>query len=61
MFTWNRKNPDSAILLNYNDDDYTQGYGQSKQTFRALTRDDFLKPYISDNDFRSYNDDNDIG
>ena len=29
--------PDSAILLNYDDDDYSQGYGLIKEAFRALT------------------------
>ena len=29
------KYPDSGILLNYDDDDYNQGYGQIKETFRA--------------------------
>ena len=38
-----------------------QGYGQIKEALRALTKDDILKPYISDNDFRSSNDDDDIG
>ena len=52
---------DSAILLNYNDDDYSQGYGIIKQTFEALTKDDILEPYISDNDFRSSNDGHNIG
>ena len=47
------KYPDNSILLNYNDDDYNQGYGQIKEAFRALTKDDILQPYISDNDFRS--------
>ena len=37
------KYPDSAILLNYDDDDYSQGYEQIKQAFRALTKDDILK------------------
>ena len=55
------KYPDSAILLNYNDDDYNQGYGQIKEAFKALTKDDILEPYISDNDFRSSNNNNDIG
>ena len=27
------KNPDSATLFNYNDDDYSQGYGQIKRSF----------------------------
>ena len=28
---------------------------------RALTKDDILKPYVSEHDFRASNDDNDIG
>ena len=55
------KYPDSAILLNYNDDDYSQGYGLIKQAFKDLTKHDTLEPYISDNDFRSSNDGNNIG
>ena len=47
--------PDSDILLNYNDSFYAQGYGQFKEAFRALRKDDILKPYISDQDFRSTN------
>ena len=53
--------PDSAILLNYDDDDYSQDYGQIKEAFRALTKDDILKPYITEDDFRSSNNGNDIG
>ena len=54
--------PDSDILLNYDDDDdYSQGYGQIKEAFRALTKDDILKPYISDDVFRSSNEGNNIG
>ena len=53
--------PDSGILLNYNDDNYSQGYGQVKEAFKALTKDNFLQPYISDDDFRSSNNDNNIG
>ena len=30
--------PDSGILLNYDDDDYNQGYGQIKEAFTALTK-----------------------
>ena len=55
------KYPDSSILLNYDNDDYNQGYGQIKEAFRALTKDDILIPYISDHDFRSSNNNNDIG
>ena len=53
--------PDSAILLNYDDDDYSQGYGQIKEAVRSLTKDDILKPYISEDDFRSSNEGNIIG
>ena len=42
-------------MLNYNDDDYSQGYNQIKEAFKALTKDDILQPYISDDDFRSSN------
>ena len=52
---------DSAILLNYEDDDYSQGYGQIKEAFRALTKDDILKPYISEDDFRSSDEGINIG
>ena len=45
------KYPDSAILLNYNDDDYSQGYRRIKEAFRALAFDDVLKPFISYHDF----------
>ena len=53
--------PDSAILKNHDDDDYCQGYGLIKEAFRGLTKDDILKPYISEDDFRSSNEGNDIG
>ena len=55
------KYPDSGILLNYNHDDYSQGYGQLKEAFKALTKDNLLQPYISDADFRSNNDGDNIG
>ena len=55
------KYPDSGILLNYNDDNYSQGYGQIKQAFKALTKDNLLQQYISDADFRSSNDGNNFG
>ena len=54
------KYPDSGVLLNYNDDDYSQGYGQIKEAFKALTKDNILQPYISEHDFRSSNGVNDI-
>ena len=49
------KYPDTGILLNYDDDDYSQGYHQIKEAFRALTKDDILQPYISEEDFRTSN------
>ena len=53
--------PDTAIFLNYDDNEYNQGYGQIKEAFNALTKGNILQPYISGHDFRSSNDDNDIG
>ena len=47
------KYPDAGISLNYDDDKYAQGYRQIKEAFRALTKDDILQPYISEEDFRS--------
>ena len=52
---------DNAILLNYDDDYYSQGYGQIKEAFKALTKDNILRPYISEDDFRSDNNGNNIG
>ena len=43
------------------DDDYSQGYGLIKETFKAITKDDILKPYITEDDFRSSNEGNNIG
>ena len=53
--------PDTGILLNYDDDNYSEGYGQIKETFRSPTQDSILQPYISENDFRSSNEANNIG
>ena len=47
------KYPDAGILLNYDDDDYSQGYHQIKEAFKALARDNILQPYISDDNFRT--------
>ena len=55
------KYPDNSILLNYNDDNYSQGYGQVKGAYKALTKDDILQPYITEGDFRSSNDGDIIG
>ena len=49
------KYPDAGILLNYDDDDYSQGYHQIKEAFKALTKDDILRPYMSEQDFKSSN------
>ena len=56
-----KRYPDSGILLNYDDDYYSQGYGQIKEAFKALTKDETLQPYISEDDFRSSNEGNNIG
>ena len=53
--------PDSAILLIYDVDDYSQGYGQIEEAFRALTKDDILQTHISEDEFRSSNERNKIG
>ena len=45
--------PDKSLLLNYAHDIYCQGYGKIKEAFRALTKDDILQPYISEDDFGS--------
>ena len=47
-----RKYPDGAISVNYNDDDYSQGYGQINEASEALTKDHILQPYITENDSR---------
>ena len=53
--------PDSGILLNYDTGDYSQGYGQIKESFKALTKDEIFKPYITEDDFRSSNEGYNIG
>ena len=35
---------DNGLLLDYKDDKYSQGYGQIKEAFKALTQDDILQP-----------------
>ena len=49
------KYPDAGIILKNTDDDYSQGYHQIKEAFKALTKYDKLQPYISEEDFRSSN------
>ena len=48
-------------MLSYNDDDCSQGYGQIKEAFRAVTKDDILKPYLSEHDSGSSSDGDNIG
>ena len=47
------KYPDAAILLNYINDVYSQGYAQIEERFRALRKNDILQPYTSLDNFRS--------
>ena len=42
-------------MSNYDDDDHSQGYHQIKEAFKALTKDDILQTYISEDDFKSSN------
>ena len=52
MHCRNKKYSDAGMFLNYDDDeDFSQDYRPSKEAFRALTKDDFLKLNISDHDF----------
>ena len=55
------KYPVLAILKNYNDNGFSQVYSQIRAVFRAPTKDDIPKPYVTENDFRSSNDDINIG
>ena len=48
-----KKYPDSTIWLNFEDDGYSQGYGQIEEALRILTKDGILNPFLSDHDFRS--------
>ena len=49
------KYPNPGIFLIYDDDYYSQGYSQTKDVFRALTKDHTLQPYISDDNCRTSN------
>ena len=49
------KYTDAGILLIYDDDEYSQGHGQTKEAFRDWTKGDILQPFISDYDFRPSN------
>ena len=50
-----KKYPDAGILLNYDDDDYSHGYGQIDEAFRAITKDVTLQPYVLLDKFWSSN------
>ena len=54
------KHPDAGMLLNYDDNDYSQDDAQIGGAFLAQTKDDILQPYISDHEFRSSNNDFDL-
>ena len=53
ILTGTGNNPDAKTMTNYVIDDYSQGYGQRKETFGAVTKDDILETYRSHHDFRS--------
>ena len=57
----NEKYPDVRKLTNYDDDVFSKGYHQIKEAFIAITKDNILQTYISEDDYRSSNDDDDIG
>ena len=47
--------------MNYDDDDYGQGYGLIKEAFKVLPKVDILEPFIAEHDFGTFNDGNNIG
>ena len=49
------KHTDACIFLKYDDDEYSQCFGQIREVFRALTKNDVLNPKKSDPDVRSTN------
>ena len=46
---------DAGILTNYDDDDYSEGYSQKKEAFRASTKHEIFQTCISDDNFRTSN------
>ena len=46
---------DAAILLSYDDDNYSQGCAQMKEVLSTLTKDHNLQSYKTDDDSRSSN------
>ena len=59
MHNWNGEIPDSGTLIIYIIDEHSQRYGEIEETFRAVTKDDILQPYISEHDFGSSHKNND--
>ena len=55
MYYCDGKKPDAVILKIYDVDDSSQGYAQIEEVYRALTKDDILQPYKTDDDFTSSN------
>ena len=49
------KNLDGGILINFDKDEYSQGYAQIKEVFSGLTKGDILQSSMSDDKFRSSN------
>ena len=47
------KYPNAGIILNYDNDDYAQGYHQIKEALKVLAKDYILQPYISEEDSRT--------
>ena len=52
--------PDKSLIIDYDEDDSSQGDGQTNDAFKALTQ-DILQPFISEHDYRSSNDGDNIG
>ena len=55
------KYPVAAIILNYDDDENSLAFGQHKEACKALTKDDILKAYKSDQVCRCSFERNDVG
>ena len=55
------KTPDFGILLNNSEDDFFEGYQQSKEAFSAIIKDNTFQLYLSDRDFRFRNEGIQIG
>ena len=51
----------AGIIIIYDNDDYSQGYGCNKGAFGTLARDNFLQPYIFDHDSKSSNHGTEVG